>query len=111
VYIAPLKALAGERVKDWRKRFGAHPLCWKILELSGDTHHDRKTLESADILVCTPEKWDLVSRGWRGPSDSSDQTCANVREYISRVGLLIMDEVHLLGEERGVSLTKLRIHN
>jgi activating signal cointegrator complex subunit 3 len=107
VYIAPLKALAGERVKDWKKRFGSHPLNWNILELSGDTHHDQNTLERADILVCTPEKWDLVSRGWRRPNDSSEQTRASVREYISRVGLLIMDEVHLLGEERGVSFTKL----
>lgn len=104
MYIAPLKALAGERVKDWKRRFGSHPLHWKILELSGDTHHDQNTLEKADILVCTPEKWDLLSRGWRGRSDSSEQTCSSVRDYIARVGLLIMDEVHLLGEERGVSV-------
>jgi activating signal cointegrator complex subunit 3 len=54
--------------------------------------------------VCTPEKWDLVSRGWRGVRDSLDHSDLKVREYISRVGLLIMDEVHLLGEERGVRL-------
>lgn len=105
VYIAPLKALAGERVKDWKKRFGSSPLCWNVLELSGDTHHDQHTLEKADILVCTPEKWDLVSRGWRRSTDSSEYSNTSAREYISRVGLLIMDEVHLLGEERGVSLT------
>lgn len=49
VYIAPLKALAGERMKDWRKRFGSPPLSWKVLELSGDTHHDQTTLEQADV--------------------------------------------------------------
>lgn len=49
VYIAPLKALAGERMKDWRKRFGAPPLAWNVLELSGDTHHDQATLEHADV--------------------------------------------------------------
>lgn len=109
MYIAPLKALAGERVKDWKKRFGSHPLRWNIHELSGDTHHDQNTLERADILVCTPEKWDLVSRGWLRTTDSSEHSSTYVREYISRVGLLIMDEVHLLGEERGVSLSKLTL--
>lgn len=49
VYIAPLKALAGERMKDWRKRFGSPPLSWNVLELSGDTHHDQMTLERADV--------------------------------------------------------------
>jgi activating signal cointegrator complex subunit 3 len=54
VYIAPLKALAGERMKDWRKRFGAAPLSWKVLELSGDTHHDQATVERADVSFLIP---------------------------------------------------------
>ena len=52
VYIAPLRALARERLKEWRKRLGSPPLNWKILELSGDTHHDLSTIERADVLVC-----------------------------------------------------------
>jgi activating signal cointegrator complex subunit 3 len=51
VYIAPIKALAGERMKDWRKRFGSPPLSWNVLELSGDTHHDQTTLERADVRL------------------------------------------------------------
>jgi activating signal cointegrator complex subunit 3 len=51
VYIAPIKALAGERMKDWRKRFGSPPLSWNVLELSGDTHHDQTTLERADVSL------------------------------------------------------------
>src|SRR5699024_4237735 len=39
--------------------------------------------------VTTPEKWDGVSRGW--PS----------RSYVREVALIIIDEIHLLGEERG----------
>lgn len=45
-----------------------------------------------------------MSRGWRGVRDHHGEPDTKVRDYISRVGLLIMDEVHLLGEERGVSL-------
>jgi activating signal cointegrator complex subunit 3 len=105
VYIAPLKSLARERLKEWGKRFGDAPMHWKVLELSGDTHHDRRALERADILVCTPEKWDLISRGWRGSSfaPSSDDDGSR-RAFVKRVRLLVIDEIHLLGEERGAVL-------
>ena len=94
VYIAPLKALARERLKEWRGRLGSAPLNWSVLELSGDTHHDQKALQHADILVCTPEKYDLLSRGWRRESQ-------NHQSFVLKVRLLVMDEVHLLGENRG----------
>jgi activating signal cointegrator complex subunit 3 len=93
VYIAPLKSLARERLKEWRKNLGSK-LNWQILELSGDTSHDARTMSKADVLVCTPEKWDLISRGWR---DSG-------REFVKQCKLLIIDEIHLLGEERGAVL-------
>eukprot|EP00535_Pseudo-nitzschia_heimii_P010983 CAMPEP_0197196504 /NCGR_PEP_ID=MMETSP1423-20130617/32390_1 /TAXON_ID=476441 /ORGANISM="Pseudo-nitzschia heimii, Strain UNC1101" /LENGTH=2164 /DNA_ID=CAMNT_0042650305 /DNA_START=86 /DNA_END=6580 /DNA_ORIENTATION=+ len=105
VYIAPLKSLARERLKEWGKRFGGAPMHWKVLELSGDTHHDRRALERADILVCTPEKWDLISRGWRGSPDGKDED--NKRSFIKRTRLLVIDEIHLLGEERGAVLEAL----
>ena len=53
VYIAPLKSLARERLKEWSKRLGAPPLRWKVLELSGDTSHDVNALNNSDILVST----------------------------------------------------------
>jgi hypothetical protein len=93
IYIAPLKSLARERLKEWTKRFGGPPMHWKVLELSGDTRHDRRAIEKADILVCTPEKYDLISRGWRGSGTE------NKRSFIKRVRLLVIDEIHLLGEE------------
>lgn len=97
VYIAPLKSLARERLKEWQKRFGSSTVNWSVLELSGDTHHDQKAVQSADVLVCTPEKWDLISRSWRGGSSSG-------KAFVKRVRLLIIDEIHLLGEERGAVL-------
>ena len=92
VYIAPLKSLARERLKEWRRKLGSPPFNWKVLELSGDTHHDEKTLKNADILVCTPEKWDLISRGWRGSEEFS------AKAFVKEVRLLVIDEIHLLGE-------------
>jgi activating signal cointegrator complex subunit 3 len=103
VYIAPLKSLARERLKEWQTRFGGPPMNWKVLELSGDTHHNRRTLERADILVCTPEKWDLISRGWKRDGTNAKDS-ENKQSFISRVRLLVIDEIHLLGEERGAVL-------
>lgn len=100
VYIAPLKSLARERLKEWKKRLGGEPLRWKVLELSGDTHHDKRTLQNADVLVCTPEKWDLVSRGWRAETDGRSKG----RDFVKDVRLLVIDEIHLLGEDRGAVL-------
>jgi len=94
--IAPLKALARERLKEWKVRLGGAPLNWSVLELSGDTHHDQSAIQRADILVCTPEKYDLLSRGW-----SRETQNKNNQSFVLKVRLLVMDEVHLLGEDRG----------
>lgn len=102
VYIAPLKSLARERLKEWQKQLGSAPLHWKVLELSGDTHHGTRELENADILVCTPEKWDLVSRGWKGDVDV--KSLSDPKGFVKRARLLVIDEVHLLGEDRGAVL-------
>eukprot|EP01041_Mallomonas_annulata_P004134 gene4134-8214_t len=75
VYIAPLKALARERLADWQRKFG-DTLGLTILELSGDITPDLLLLKRAD-------------RGWAK------------REYVQKVELVIIDEIHLLGEDRG----------
>jgi len=103
VYIAPLKSLARERIRDWRVKMGAQPLKWNVLELSGDTHYNQDVLSKADILVCTPEKWDLLSRGWKG-SVAADTDARHGKAFVKRVRLLVIDEIHLLGEERGAVL-------
>lgn len=88
VYIAPLKALVRERVQEWSIKFGGC-LGKKLVELTGDTQPDIQSIISSDIIVTTPEKWDGVSRSWQ------------VRQYVQTVGLIIFDEIHLLGEDRG----------
>lgn len=89
VYIAPLKALVRERVRDWKRRLTGG-LGKSVVELTGDVGRvDGKTLETADVIVATPEKWDIVSRGWRR------------LKFVRNVSLIILDEVHLLGADRG----------
>ena len=64
IFIAPLKALAKERIIDWRRRLQQGSLQKIVLELTGDVTPDLKALQKADVLITTPEKWDGISRNW-----------------------------------------------
>lgn len=88
VYIAPLKALVRERIQDWKVRFEER-LGKKVIELTGDFTPDTRAIQLADVIVTTPEKWDGMSRSWQ------------TRSYVKQVALLIIDEIHMLGEDRG----------
>ncbi|CAN4100374.1 unnamed protein product [Withania somnifera] len=88
IYIAPLKAIVRERMTDWRKHLVTQ-LGKKMVEMTGDYTPDLMALLSADIIISTPEKWDGISRNWHS------------RSYVTKVGLMILDEIHLLGADRG----------
>ncbi|CAI2176157.1 20276_t:CDS:10 [Funneliformis geosporum] len=88
VYIAPLKALVRERVDDWQARLTG-PMKKRLVELTGDVTPDLRSIEKADIIITTPEKWDGISRSWQH------------RSYVQAVSLVIIDEIHLLGGDRG----------
>ncbi|OOF92952.1 hypothetical protein ASPCADRAFT_209610 [Aspergillus carbonarius ITEM 5010] len=88
VYIAPMKALVRERVQDWKKRLTG-PMGLRLVELTGDNTPDTRTIRDADIIITTPEKWDGISRSWQ------------TRDYVRKVSLVIIDEIHLLGGDRG----------
>ena len=58
VYIAPLKALARERIEDWTRQGSLRGVLGKrVVELTGDTAPDAAAIQSADLLITTPEKW------------------------------------------------------
>ena len=61
----------------------------KVVELTGDVTPDARAIASANVIVTTPEKWDGVSRSWQ------------TRNYVQSVALIVIDEIHLLGEDRG----------
>jgi activating signal cointegrator complex subunit 3 len=88
VYIGPLKALVKERLKDWKIKF-QQKLGKSVIELTGDFTPDILSLQKSDIVLTTPEKWDGISRNWQQ------------RSYVKSVGLIIIDEIHLLGNDRG----------
>lgn len=88
VYIAPMKALAAEMVENFSKRLKTLDIV--VRELTGDMQLTKTEMMETQILVTTPEKWDVVTR--KGVGDVA---------LISLVKLMIIDEVHLLHGDRG----------
>uniref|UniRef100_A0A1U7X5T2 RNA helicase n=1 Tax=Nicotiana sylvestris TaxID=4096 RepID=A0A1U7X5T2_NICSY len=87
VYVAPMKALVSEVVGNLSKRLEHYGV--KVKELSGDQTLTRQQIEETQIIVTTPEKWDIITR------KSGDRT------YMQLVKLVIIDEIHLLHDNRG----------
>ncbi|XP_071510513.1 activating signal cointegrator 1 complex subunit 3-like [Diadema antillarum] len=88
VYVAPMKALAAEMVKTFGSRL--RPLGISVKELTGDSRLTKREIMQSQMLVVTPEKWDVITR-----------KCTGDATIIQLVKLLIIDEVHLLHEDRG----------
>lgn len=87
VYVAPMKALVQEVVQTFSKRL--NPLGISVAELSGDASLSKQQLAETQLIVTTPEKWDVVTR------KSMDLGVAAL------VRLIIIDEIHLLHNDRG----------
>ncbi|KAF8270130.1 putative RNA helicase [Lactarius quietus] len=87
VYVAPMKALVQEMVGNFTSRLSPYGI--KVGELTGDSQMTKQQISETQIIVTTPEKWDVITRK---NSDTS---------YTNLVRLLIIDEIHLLHDERG----------
>lgn len=94
IYIAPMKALVQEKMRDWQTKLG--PLGINCLEMTGDSEfYNKKAIHDADLIVTTPEKFDSMSR--YGIRDGG-------LGFFSDIALVLIDEVHLLNDPRGASL-------
>ncbi len=58
--------------------------------LTGETGSDLKLLAKGNLVISTPEKWDILSRRWKQ------------RKNVQAVSLFIADELHMIGGEEGV---------
>ncbi|KAJ2390085.1 Pre-mRNA splicing [Coemansia sp. RSA 2611] len=97
VYIAPMKALVAEVAGSFAERLG--PLGLRVAELTGDAQLTRQQISETHLIVTTPEKWDVVTR--RGGE----------RSYTDLVRLVIIDEIHLLHDDRGPVLEALVVRH
>ncbi|GAB7354044.1 hypothetical protein MBLNU459_g4625t1 [Dothideomycetes sp. NU459] len=87
IFIAPLKALVQEQVGNFGKRL--EPYGIKVSELTGDRQLTKQQIAETQVIVTTPEKWDVITRK---ATDTS---------YTNLVRLICIDEIHLLHDDRG----------
>ncbi|KZS98066.1 Sec63-domain-containing protein [Sistotremastrum niveocremeum HHB9708] len=85
VCIEPFQEMVDMRVDEWRQKFSNVQGGKEIVSLTGETSADLRLLEKGDVIVCTPTQWDVLSRRWKQ------------RKNVQTVGLLIADEVQLVG--------------
>ena len=81
IYIVPLVALASEKFREFKRKYEG---LFKVALSVGDLDSSDPHLADYDIVVCTAEKLDSLLRH-RAP-------------WISRIGTVVVDEVHLLND-------------
>uniref|UniRef100_A0A1B0DDE0 Uncharacterized protein n=1 Tax=Phlebotomus papatasi TaxID=29031 RepID=A0A1B0DDE0_PHLPP len=64
VYVAPMKALAAEMTENFGKKL--KPLGISVRELTGDMQLTKAEMADTQMIVTTPEKWDVVTRKGAG---------------------------------------------
>jgi replicative superfamily II helicase len=84
IYIVPMKALAAEIAGKYMEQLKSH----SVLEFTGDTEVKTEVVRAADVVVCTPEKFDVATR-------------KQYNVFQEELGLVIIDEIHLLQDDRG----------
>ncbi len=89
IYLVPLKALATEKLKEFKEKY--EPLGIKVAISIGDYDKADNWLSNFDIIVTSNEKCDSLLR--HGSS------------FFHNVGIIIVDEVHMLNDvSRGPTL-------
>ena len=88
VYIVPLKALATEKYKEFKKRYGG---LIKVALSIGDLDSSDTSLYKFDLIIMTSEKLDSLIR--------------HKTEWINEIKVIIIDEIHLINDPgRGPTL-------
>ncbi|MFH1450573.1 MAG: DEAD/DEAH box helicase, partial [archaeon] len=88
IYLSPLRALASEKYEEMQEKYGK---LVKIGISTGEYDSTGKELAEYDVLILTNEKMDSLMR--HGP------------EWLEKIGLVVIDEIHLLNDRsRGPTL-------
>ncbi len=101
VYLSPLRALAAEKFLEFKKLESIDfKRKIKVKISTGDFEAVDKDLVNSDVIILTNEKMDSIIR--------------HGSEWVDDVGLVIADEIHLIGDDdRGptleIILTKLKL--
>ncbi|MBW3004981.1 DEAD/DEAH box helicase [Candidatus Woesearchaeota archaeon] len=88
IYIVPLVALASEKHKEFKRKYGH---LFNIALSIGDYDSSDKHLIDADLIICTAEKLDSLIR--------------HHTPWLKFVSLVVIDEIHLMNDvSRGPTL-------
>jgi len=88
VYIVPLKALANEKYKEFKKKYAN---LFKVALATGDPDNEDTYISNYDLIVCTAEKLDSLIR--------------HHAPWLKEVAVVVVDEIHLLNDpSRGPTL-------
>ncbi|MCK5025016.1 MAG: DEAD/DEAH box helicase [Nanoarchaeota archaeon] len=88
IYITPLKALASEKYREFKKKYND---MFNIALAIGDMDSPDYHLANYDLIICTSEKLDSLIR--------------HHSPWIKQVAVVIADEIHLLNDHgRGPTL-------
>ena len=91
-YLVPLKALASEKVEELRE--AGEVLGLTVGMAVGDRSGETVSLDEADIIVATSEKFDSLMR--------------NRSDFLNQVSIVVADEVHLIHDRsRGPTMLSL----
>jgi superfamily II DNA/RNA helicase len=86
LFLAPMRAIAGEKQADWQ-RFEAHGL--RVYKTTGDDEaYDPERAAAAQIIVTTPERLESLIRNRR------------LGDLMGRLRVAVVDEIHLVGDGR-----------
>ncbi len=100
IYACPLKALASEHFQEFKKKY-SNELKIRTTISTGDFDSNSKYLQNYDVIFTTYEKTESLLR--------------HKAEWLSSVGLLIVDEIHEIDSNRGptieIMITKLLLLN
>ena len=88
LYIVPMKALASEKFRDFKNRYGE---LIRVALSIGDTDSSDNYLIDYDLIICTAEKLDSLIR--------------HSAPWIKFISVVIIDEIHMINDPgRGPTL-------
>lgn len=86
LYLVPLRALARQKYDDFKKRYERFGM--KVMQSTGDYDSADQWLGRADLIIATNEKVDSLIR--------------HHASWLGDIRLVVVDEIHLLGDSTEV---------
>ncbi len=84
IYLTPLRSLAAEKYKDFREKY--EEIGVKTAISTGDFDSTDEWLKNFDVIICTNEKADSLSR--------------HNSKVLCEASVVVIDEIHLIGSTR-----------